>query len=84
MKPAMTRMVGGPVVNGGGGMATFKIELSESEARQIEELANEMRLAPEELLRRGIAEWLTRPRDDFAEAAAYVLEKNAELYKRLS
>lgn len=65
-------------------MATFRIELTERETRQNQELADATRLTPEELLRRGVAEWLARPQDDFASAAEYVLEKNAELYKRLS
>jgi hypothetical protein len=30
------------------------------------------------------AKWLAHPRADFADAAAYVLKKNAELYRRLA
>ena len=41
-------------------------------------------MTPEELLRAGVEQWLKRPKDEFAEAAAYVLKKNAELYRRLA
>jgi antitoxin FitA len=41
-------------------------------------------LAPEEFLRRRIEQLLEQPDDQFREAAAYVLEKNAELYRRLA
>ena len=40
--------------------------------------------SPEQLQRDGIEAWLRRPGRDFAEAAAYVLEKNRELYRRLA
>ncbi len=65
-------------------MATYRIELSDIDARRIQELARSAGLAVEELLRRGISEWLAKPSRDFAEAATYVLEKNTDLYKRLS
>ncbi|QDV38748.1 DNA-binding protein [Tautonia plasticadhaerens] len=65
-------------------MATLTIELSEDQERQLLDRAREAGTTPEQLLRAGIAEWLARPRDDFSEAAEYVLEKNAELYRRLA
>jgi hypothetical protein len=36
------------------------------------------------LLRAGVEEWLDRPIRNFSEAAAYVLEKNRELNRRLA
>jgi predicted transcriptional regulator len=65
-------------------MTTITIALPEEQARKLEELAQEAGVTPEALLRAGVEEWLARPRSDFAEAAAYVLKKNAELYRRLA
>lgn len=42
-------------------MATYRIELSDAESQRIEDLARKTGLTPEELLRRGVEEWLTRP-----------------------
>ncbi len=65
-------------------MATYTIRLRDNEARRLQDLARESGLDPEELLQRGVAEWLSQPCRDFAEAAAYVVKKNADLYRRLS
>lgn len=65
-------------------MATFRIELTDEEARRVAQRAREAGLAPEELLRQGVAEWLSASSKEFSEAASYVLKKNAELYHRLS
>ena len=65
-------------------MATYRIELSGEEARRIEELARESGLAPEELIQRSVERWLNTQEKEFADAATYVLKKNAVLYKRLS
>jgi hypothetical protein len=46
--------------------------------------AAEAGMTPEELARIVLEEWLAKPREDFAEAAGYVMRKNAELYRRLS
>jgi hypothetical protein len=63
---------------------TFLLTVSSVSARQLEQLARKAGVAPEELLRSSIEEWLARPMTDFAEAAAHVLEKNTELYRRLT
>jgi len=65
-------------------MTTITIELPDAEALRLKELANEAGVTPEELLRAGVEEWLRNPSDEFARAAAYVLEKNAGLYRRLA
>ena len=65
-------------------MTTVTITLSEERAVKLKELAEEMGVAPEELLRARVEEWLSRPESDFAQAATYVLKKNAELYRRLA
>jgi predicted transcriptional regulator len=65
-------------------MTTFSIELPDDQAQRLRELAVEAGVTPEELLGAGVREWLFQARKDFAEAAAYVLRKNGELYKRLA
>ncbi len=65
-------------------MTTITIALPDERARRLKELADEAGVAPEELLRASVEEWLARPKEDFARAATYVLKKNAELYRRLA
>jgi hypothetical protein len=65
-------------------MTTISIPLSDERLLRLKELASAANVAPEELLRLSVEEWLSRPREDFARAARRVLEKNAELYRRLA
>jgi antitoxin FitA len=65
-------------------MSTITITLSDERLLRLRELAKEAKLAPEDLVRASVEEWLSRPKDDFARAANYVLQKNAELYRRLA
>jgi predicted transcriptional regulator len=65
-------------------MTTITIPLSDERMRRLKELAEEARVTPEELICASLEEWLSRPKDDFARAAEYVLRKNAELYRRLA
>ena len=65
-------------------MTSFSITLPDDRADRLLELAREMGVFPEQLLRDGIEEWLDRPDRDFQAAAAHVLEKNRELYRRLA
>jgi hypothetical protein len=65
-------------------MTTITIPLSEDQLEQLKARAQEVGVAPEELARAGLEEWLNRPHDDFLRAARYVLQKNAELYRRLA
>lgn len=65
-------------------MTTLTVSLPDEPMLRLKELAIEAGVAPEELLHASIVEWLARPKDDFAQAASYVLNKNAELYRRLA
>ena len=65
-------------------MNTISVPLSDERLVQLQELAQEAQVPPEELLRTAVEEWLSRPKEDFARAADYVLRKNAELYRRLA
>jgi predicted transcriptional regulator len=65
-------------------MATITIDLPENQAKKLQELAQAAGTTPEALVLAGVEEWLTRPEAEFSEVAAYVLRKNAELYRRLA
>jgi hypothetical protein len=64
-------------------MHTLTITLSDDRLAQLQEMAARFGVRPEELIRISVEELLTRPEDAFQRAVQYVLEKNAELYRRL-
>ncbi len=64
-------------------MSTITIPLSDDRFERLKLLAQQVGVPPEELARAGLEDWLSQPREDFAQAAGYVLKKNAELYRRL-
>jgi hypothetical protein len=63
---------------------TVAIPLSDERLAQLRLRAEQAGLASEEFLRRRVEQLLDRPDEQFRQAAAYVLEKNAELYRRLA
>jgi hypothetical protein len=65
-------------------MTTFAIPLSDERVAQLHLRAAQAGLAPEEFLRRRVEQILDQPDAQFRQAAAHVLEKNAELYRRLA
>ena len=65
-------------------MTTISVPLSDERLKQLRELAERTGVQPEELARASLEDWLRQPREDFVQAARYVLEKNAELYRRLA
>ncbi len=65
-------------------MTTIAIPLSEERAAQLRIWAEQAGLPPEEFLRRRVEQMLDRPDPQFRQAASYVLQKNAELYRRLA
>lgn len=65
-------------------MSNITIELPDERMRQLQNLAQEAKVPPEELLRARVEEWLSGPSQDFEKAAQYVLKKNEELYRRLA
>jgi hypothetical protein len=65
-------------------MTTITIPLAHDRAARLRAWAEQAGLTPEEFLRRRVHELLDRPDEQFTQAAAYVLEKNAELYRRLA
>lgn len=65
-------------------MATLTISLSDEEMRRLEELSKRESLTVEQMVRLSIHDLIGQPDNAFHTAAKQVLEKNAELYRRLS
>lgn len=65
-------------------MTTITISLPDDRLQKLREIATRLSVAPEELVRASIEELLNRPEEEFQQALAYVLNKNAELYRRLA
>ena len=65
-------------------MSTLIITLSEDRLAKLEEIAQRFNIKPEDLARVSIEELLTRPEESFHQAAEYILQKNADLYRRLA
>jgi antitoxin FitA len=65
-------------------MSAITVPLSEERLERLKALARQVGVAPEELARATLEDWLSQPREDFQQAALYVLRKNAELYRRLA
>jgi hypothetical protein len=65
-------------------MTMISIPLSEERLAQLRLWAEQAGLAPEEFLRRRVEQLLDQPDGQFRQAASYVLQKNAELYRRLA
>lgn len=65
-------------------MTVIAIPLSDDRVVKLRALATEAGLSPEEFLHRRVDQLLDGPDEDFKKTAAYVLEKNAELYRRLA
>ena len=60
------------------------VELSAGEVERLTTTANRLGVRPEELARAALADLLGRSAEDFHKAAQYILDKNQELYRRLS
>ena len=65
-------------------MSTLTITLSEDRFAKLQEIAHRFNIKAEDLARVSIEELLTRTEDSFQRAAEYVLQKNADLYRRLA
>lgn len=65
-------------------MSAITIDISENRLAHLREVAARFGISPEDLARAEIEELLNRPDKDFECAANLVLNKNAELYRRLA
>ena len=65
-------------------MVIITVSLSDEEMRRLEELSKRDGLTVEQMVRLGINDFIDHSDDSFRAAARRVMEKNAELYSRLS
>jgi hypothetical protein len=65
-------------------MENFTATLTEDRLNKLKEVAAKCNIAPEELVRASVDELLARPEEEFQHTVDDVLNKNAELYKRLA
>ncbi len=65
-------------------MASITLDLSDSQFQKLQDLAKLHGIAIEVLLKASLEDWLNSQKNEFVDAASYVLTKNAELYKRLA
>jgi hypothetical protein len=62
----------------------LSVELSQAQQQHLADLAGRLQVSPEALAAAALRDLLTRRETDFEAAATRVLEKNAELYRRLA
>jgi len=65
-------------------MTNISIPLSDERLAQLRQLAQQTGMSPEEFLRRRVERLLDQPDAAFQQAAEHVLQKNADLYRRLA
>jgi predicted transcriptional regulator len=65
-------------------MTSITITLPEERLAKLREIAARLNVTPEDLARVSIEELLTRPDETFKQAAEYVIQKNSDLYRRLT
>ena len=65
-------------------MASITIDLSDSQFQKLQNLAKAHGIPTEVLLKASLEDWLSLQKDDFVNAADYVVAKNAALYRRLA
>jgi hypothetical protein len=63
---------------------TITLQLDDEQSRRLLEISRALNVDPSELAKAAINDLVSRPSDDFDRAAQHVLEKNRELYRRLS
>ena len=65
-------------------MSHVTVSLTDDQMRSLQEIADRLKITPEELARVGIEDLLVSPDTTFQQAADYVLKKNADLYRHLA
>jgi len=65
-------------------VTVVNIPLTEEQLAKLREKARRLQVPPEALLVATLEDLLSRPNEEFQRAMEYVLEKNAELYRRLA
>lgn len=59
-------------------------ELTDQQAEKLRREAEKLGISPDQLAQAAVSDLLSTPDDAFAAASERVLEKNDELYRRLS
>ena len=62
---------------------TIRVTLADDRLLRLKEIAAQFEVSLEELVRVSIEELVSRPEEEFERAVNFVLQKNAELYRRL-
>ena len=65
-------------------MASVTISLSDEEMRRLESLGKREGLTVEQIVRLSVCDFIGQPDETFHATAKRVIEKNVELYRRLS
>ena len=65
-------------------MRVLELQLPELTATKLQEVAERLRVSPEQLSILSIEEKLAQLEEEFRRSAEYVLHKNADLYRRLA
>ncbi len=65
-------------------MSTIKINIPDERLQQLQNIATRLNLSLEELVLMSVDQLLSQSEVSFNDAIAYVLQKNAELYRRLA
>jgi hypothetical protein len=65
-------------------MAILTVTISEDRLQRLQNLAKQFNVPAEELLRVSFEEFVALPKEDFQKALEYALEKNKEIYKKLT
>lgn len=62
----------------------LSVDLTPTQEQQLAAIAARLNVAPEVLAAAALRDLLDRREDEFEAAAAHVLDKNRELYRRLA
>jgi antitoxin FitA len=65
-------------------MTTITIQIEDSKAASLREIAQKFGLSSDQLVAASIEDLLSQPEPEFEAAARRVLTKNKELYQRLA
>lgn len=63
---------------------SISLQLDDEQLRRLLQFARELNVDPAELAKAAVNDLVSRPTEEFERAARHVLEKNRELYRRLS
>jgi hypothetical protein len=65
-------------------MTTISVSLTDDRMEKLKQAAARFGISPEDLLRFGVEDLLSRPGEEFLRVVEYVLAKNSEIHRRLA